>query len=125
MTKAARKLKLIILLVVLLGVAGVFAYRVIADTGTASSTCPSGTKGYNVCPRKGTLNKEGHEGHFNKEGHEGHFNKEGYEGHSNKEGYEGHFNKEGHEGHFNKEGNKACPYKGNSEKKAAWVHPKK
>ena len=40
MTKAARNWRIAILLVVLIGVAGVFAYRVIAGTTTASSTCP-------------------------------------------------------------------------------------
>ena len=82
MTKAARNWRISILLVVIIGVAGVFAYRVIAGTTTASSTCPPSLTcpSSTECPPKGLSDKEV---------------------------------------------NKACPYKGNSEKKAACVYPKK
>ena len=70
MTKAARNWRTAILLVVLIGVAGVFAYRVIAGTTTASSacppslTCPSTTncppqaEVDKACPVKGASDKE-------------------------------------------------------------------
>ena len=60
MTKAARNWRIAVLLVVLLGVAGVFAYRVIASTSTASSTCPpSLTCPSNInCPPQAEMKKE-------------------------------------------------------------------
>ena len=88
----------IVSVVLLLGCAGIFAYRAIASTSTVSPTCPSSTKDYKMSPHKGTYHKEGHEGHFNKEAHKG---------------------------LSDKDGNKTCPYKGTSEKKDGWVHPQK
>ena len=76
MTKAARNWRIAILLVVLLGVAGVFAYRVIAGPPTVSSTCPPSL----TCPSSTECPPDGLS---------------------------------------DKEGNKECPYKKNSEKKAA------
>ena len=94
MTKAARNWRIAILLVVLFGVAGVFAYRVIAGPSTASSTCPpSGTcPSMKNCPPQAEVDKECT-----------------VKGASDKEGCK----------LLSGDGSKkACPYKGQSEKKA-------